>query len=136
MNVKLQEIVGGALQDKFQDSFQKVLDNLKDPNTPFKTKREVDIKLKFTQNETRDDVKCEILVSEKLAPKSAIETSFAMDRDLDTGKVVAEEYGPGIKGQMSFDDVEKEQEIGEKVVDTETGEIKENNVIDFQGKAL
>lgn len=39
-----------------------------------------------------------------------------------TGKVYAQEYGPGIKGQMSFDDVEKNEiEIDGQIVDTENG---------------
>ena len=141
-SIKLQELTGGVLQKKFGESFQKVIENLKDPNTPYKNKRELNIKLKFTQNEARDDVKCEIQVSEKLAPATAIETSFAMDRDLETGEVVAEEYGSNIRGQMSFEDVEHEREVGNhdiemdgKFVDIETGEIKQTKVVDFQ-KAL
>ena len=47
-----------------------------------------------------------------------------------TGKVYAQEYGPGIKGQKSFDDVEKNEiEIDGQIVDTETGEIKEDKSV-------
>lgn len=37
--VKLQEIVGGALQEKFNKAFERVIDNLQDVNTPFKVKK-------------------------------------------------------------------------------------------------
>ena len=49
----------------------------------------------------------------------------------------SEEYGPGIKGQISLDEYQKEQQIDGKTVDTDTGEIieeaKENDgVVDFR----
>lgn len=48
--VGLQDIVGGQLQEKFNRAFEKVVENLQDPNTSFKVKRGIDIKLGFTQN--------------------------------------------------------------------------------------
>ena len=35
-------------------------------------------------------------------------TKFAVGKDLSTGEVEAEEYGPGIKGQMSLEDYQEE----------------------------
>lgn len=43
--VGLQDIVGGQLQEKFNRAFEKVVENLQDPNTSFKVKRGIDIKL-------------------------------------------------------------------------------------------
>ena len=132
--IELRDLVGGALQEQFAKSFEKVVENLQNPNTPYKNSREITIKLKFTQNERRDDVKCGILVAEKLAPQSPMETSFAIGTDLQTGKVYAKEYGKQVMGQLSFNDV---AETGEKV-DAETGEIlpaQSNNVIDFRHAA-
>ena len=37
--VGLQDIVGGQLQEKFNRAFEKVVENLQDPNTSFKVKR-------------------------------------------------------------------------------------------------
>lgn len=68
--VELQELVGGALQEKFSKSFEKVVDNLQDVNTSFKTKRKITITLDFTQNENRDDVSVNVSVVEKLAPSN------------------------------------------------------------------
>lgn len=132
--VNLNEIVGGALQEQFARSFERVVDNLQNPNTPFKNVREITIKLKFTQNEKRDDVKCSINVSEKLAAQAATETSFAIGKDLQTGELYAEEYGKQIRGQMNLKDYETPvQKIGGDVVDTETGEIlKSDTVVDFR----
>lgn len=134
-NVELKELVGGALQEQFGKSFEKVIENLQNPNTPFKNSREITIKLKFTQNEHRDDVKCAVLVSEKLAPQAPLETSFAIGKDLKTGELYAEEYGKQIRGQMHIDDLPEMQVIDGKEVDTATGEIKNEqsgNVVDFR----
>ena len=124
-NVELKELVGGALQEQFGKSFEKIVENLQNPNTPYKNSREITIKLKFTQNEKRDDVKCAVQVSEKLAPQAPMETSFAIGKDLKTGELYAEEYGKQIRGQMSIDDYQAEQPqvIDGKKVDTSTGEI-------------
>ena len=122
-NVELKELIGGALQEQFGKSFEKIVENLQNPNTPYKNSREITIKLKFTQNEKRDDVKCAVQVSEKLAPQAPMETSFAIGKDLKTGELYAEEYGKQIKGQMHIDDIQKAEVIDGKQVDTSTGEI-------------
>lgn len=122
-DVDLRQLVGGALQEKFNHSFTRVLENLQDANTSFKNLREITIKLKFTQNEARNDVKVGIVVAEKLAPQSAIETAFAVGTNLETGDLYAEEYGKQIKGQMSIQDLPsaeaapKEVQPEKKVID-------------------
>ena len=127
-NVELQALVGGALQEKFNKAFAKVVENLQDANTSFKTKRKITIQLDFTQNEARDDVHVDVAVVEKLAPQAPMKTSFAIGKDLKSGELFAEEYGKQVKGQMTFNDLAP----AEPVVDTETGEIKESNVVDFR----
>lgn len=134
--MELRKLVGGALQEQFAKSFEKVVENLQNPNTPFKNSREINIKLKFTQNEKRDDVKCGILVAEKLAPQSPMETAFSVGKDLKTGELFAVEYGKQCNGQVTMDDLNREEN---PVVDTETGEIigkPIDNVIDLRNAAL
>lgn len=115
--VELQNFVGGQLQEKFEHAFEKVLENLQDPNTSFKVKRGITIKLDFVQNEKRDDVLVSVDVSEKLAPQAGMKTSFSIGKDLQTGEIYAEEYGKQIKGQMNLFDI----------MDPETGEVIEQN---------
>lgn len=119
--ISLQEMVGGALQEQFEKSFLRVVENLADPNTPFKDCRKISIELKFTQNEARDDVSCAIRVSEKLAAQAPMQTAFAIGKNLKTGELYAEEYGrhAQVKGQLSVDDVE------DIPVNPDTGEIIE-----------
>lgn len=125
--IDLREMVGGALQDKFQHSFERVMENLQDRNTPFKDKREIIIKMTFVQNEQRDNVVASLKVAEKLASQGELTTQFAMGKDLRTGEVIAEEYGNNqLKGQMALDTRSAD-------VDMETGEVlEEETVVDFR----
>ena len=136
-NIELQNLVGGALQEKFAKSFEKVIANMQDPNTPYKNKRAINIALKLTQNESRDDVQVDIEVSEKLSPQAPMKTAFSVGKDLRTGETFAEEYGKQIKGQMSMNlETYQTAQIDGKEVDMETGEIveevKPDAVIDFK----
>lgn len=124
--IELAELIGGALQEQFARSFENVLENPQNPNTSFKTAREINIKLKFTQSEKRDDMKCAILVSEKLAPQAPMETSFAIGRNLRTGELFAEEYGVQLKMPLEDQTLEMDANIE---VDTETGEVIEKPAI-------
>lgn len=82
--VELKDLVGGALQEKFNKSFEKVIDNLQDVNTSFKVKRKISISLDFVQNEARDDVHVEVAVVEKLAPQA----KFINDPETDLALVL------------------------------------------------
>lgn len=141
--IELKEMVGGALQEQFAKAFENVVENLQNPNTPYKNSREITIKLKFTQNEWRDDVKCAVQVAEKLAPQTPMETSFAIGKNLKTGEIYAEEYGKQLKGQVTLDDIPATTTVDGMEVDTETGEVVNQqsdeastsstlNVIDFR----
>lgn len=125
--IELKELVGGGLQEQFGKSFEKIVENLQNPNTPYKNVREITIKLKFSQNEKRDDVKCAILVSEKLAPQAPMETGFAIGTDLRTGAVYAKEYGKQLRGQLDMDAVMEQPAEPEPVSD--------DNVVDFRNVA-
>lgn len=124
--VDLKEMMGGALQAKFQHSFERVMENLQDRNTPYKDKREIVIKMTFAQNEARDSVIASVKVSEKLASQGELVTQFAMGKDLRTGEVIVEEYGNQLKGQTSMDTSTVAN------VDMETGEVLEDTVVDFR----
>ena len=131
--VNLETFAGGALQEKFDETFERVLKNMQDPNTPYKNKRSITIKINFTQNEDRNDTGVEVSVEAKLAPVTPINTRMAIGTDLKTNKVYAEEYGPQIRGQMSLEDLETPISVDGKEVDPETGEILEKDtVVDFR----
>lgn len=101
--LSLKDIAGGALQEKANAAMERVLDNMQDPNTPWKNKRQINIKIAFSQNEERDDASVEVSVDMKLAPVSPVVTRMAIGKDLHSGKNYVEEYGKQIKGQMSIE---------------------------------
>lgn len=137
MEISLHDVAGGALQEKVNQAFEQVMKNMQDPNTPWKNKRKINLTLTFIQNEDRTDCTCDISVDTKLAAVKPVSTKFCTEKDVSTGEIFAQEYGPGIRGQMSFEDVEqntedKTVEIDGSIVDTETGEIVKDSVIDLR----
>ena len=110
LHVDLGELAGGTLQEKFDREITRVVENMQDPNTPFKESRGITINISFHQGELRDDAKVEISVKSKLASVISAKTNFAMGKDLKSGEVLVREYGKGIPGQMSFSDVIEPEE--------------------------
>lgn len=113
-NVQLEELANGALAEKFQQVLAKEVDNLRDVNTSYKTKRRITIQLDFIQDESREDVRCDVAVGCKLAQPRPMSTRLAIGRDLRTDELYVAEYGKQIKGQMSIDDIVKTDEPEEK----------------------
>lgn len=122
--VNLEEFAGGALQEKFDIAMAQVLANMLDPNTPWKNKREINIKISFEQNEDRDDTTVDVSVVPKLAASKSIGTRMAIGKNIKTGELYAEEYSNQLRGQMSFDDIREDHEDTEKDA--------ENKVVDLR----
>mgnify|MGYP001146102609 FL=1 len=133
--LNLNEIADGALQEKLNAAMRKVLENMQDPNTPYKVKRGITVKLGFTQTESRNDAVVDVSVETKLAPASPIQTMMSIGKDLRNGEVYAEEYGKQVKGQMSLD-MEKLAQVDGDTVDTETGEVVSGTIVDYRKAAL
>ena len=131
--LNLNEIAEGALQEKINAAMRKVLENMQDPNTPYKVKRGITIKIGFTQTESRTDAVVDVSVETKLAPSSPINTMMAIGKDLRNGEVYAAEYGKQVKGQMSLDLEQPVQKIDGDTVNTETGEVvASDKVVDLR----
>lgn len=132
--LELAQIAEGALQENAHAAIEEVVKNMQDPNTPWKNKREVVIKLKFTQNEERNKSACGISVEKKLAPSKPVETNFYLGKDIATGEVFMEEFGNGVRGQMSLGDYVPGQAVDGEIVDPSTGEIigPQDTVVNFK----
>ena len=126
-DINLDDLAGGELGAQFQAAAKKVIENLLDPNTPYKNKRGITIKLTFEQNEQRNDVTVGVQVETKLSPRSPIKTQMAIGKDLRTKELFVEEYGKGIRGQMRMEDLPTDENgnilIEGKAADPKTGEI-------------
>lgn len=106
LNIDLENLAGGELAEKFQEAMKKIVNNMRDPNTPYKNKRNLIIKLTFEQTEDRDDVSIDGQIDVKLAPVKGVKTRMSIGKDLRTGELYAEEYGSGIRGQVKIQDYE------------------------------
>ena len=109
LHVDLSELAGGELQAKFDREITKVIENMKDPNTPYQEARSITIKISLKQTELRDDAKVDISVNSKLAGVISAKTNFAMGKDLKTGEVLIQEYGKQIPGQTTLTDISPEE---------------------------
>lgn len=129
--VSLEQVMGGGLQEQFSKAFDRVIENLSDPNTPFKEARKITIELKFNQNEGRDDVSCAVSVKEKLAAQAPMNTAFMVGKNLKTGEIYAEEYGRHnrLKGQTTFEDMKVNPETGEVLEEKQSVNVE---IVDFR----
>lgn len=127
LEINLDDLAGGELGEQFKDAAKRVVENMLDPNTPYKNKRGITIKLTLEQNEERNDVVVGVQVDTKLAPRSPMKTNLAIGKDLRTNSLYVQEYGRGIKGQVKIEDYPKDKEgniqLEDKSVNPGTGEI-------------
>ena len=119
MNVNLSTLGNGALQSRFNREMEKVVKNMKDPNTPYKDVRKIIITLSFKQDEERNASACKVEVNSKLAKAKSFETNFGIGQDLKTNQYIAKEYHNQIPGQMELEDVKPTAE--------DNGNVKEFN---------
>ncbi|GKX29041.1 hypothetical protein SH1V18_15210 [Vallitalea longa] len=100
----------GALIEQFDAEFEKVLDNIADPNTPAEKARKIQIVLSLKPSSSRRTANIEFQTKSTLVPADKLKTEIAIGRDSD-GRLVAEEFTGGIPGQMKINlDEEKDSE--------------------------
>lgn len=136
-DLSIENLCGGAVQERINRALKKVSDNILDPNTNAKKKRSVSIVLTFIPDEDdREDCTIEANVSMKLVPEEGVRSQLYINKDLTNGIITITEHVKGqIKGQMSFDDLgfvmdENDEDPG---CDPETGEIIEKpEIVDFR----
>ena len=115
MNIDLNKLGNGALQSRFNREMEKVVKNMKDPNTSYKDTRKITIVLTFKQDEERNAASCLVEVNSKLAKTKSFETNFGIGQDLKNGQYIAKEYNNQIPGQLGLEDMEKASEEGSNV---------------------
>lgn len=67
-SVTIGQFAGGALEELFQRELGKVLDNIQDPNIPFKPLRGITIQLSFSPDENRETCAVTLSVKSKITP--------------------------------------------------------------------
>lgn len=101
--MQLSEINSGALQEVFDYEFNKILRNIRDVNTDPKAKRKVTIEMTISPNEKRTIGDIDFKVKHTEAPINGFATAITITED--GRKVVAEEIGNELPGQMNVENV-------------------------------
>lgn len=96
--ISLDNFADGALAEKFNTEFQKVLSNITDLNTEHKTKRRLTLDLVFVSSEDRELALVDIQTKVKLAQPKSVGTRILIGTD-GKGGVMASEFGKQIPGQ-------------------------------------
>ena len=101
--ITLATVLNGAAEERFELSLRKVLENIRDPNTNWKVKRQVQVVLTLEPlDEHRDAISASLVVGTKLAPLAPY-----------TGRLMA-----GKDGFYSKDP--RQMSLGDEPQDTET----------------
>ena len=99
---QLDELMDGALTERFNMEMERVLSNVFDPNTNAKAKRQIQIIIEIAPNERRDAAEFKVDVKSKIAPPEAIAQTVFLHMD-DVGNVTATEMTKEIPGQIDMD---------------------------------
>ena len=102
----LDELMDGAMTERFQQHWDKVMQNVFDPNTDPKAKRQITVVIDITPNERRDAAEYSIDFKTKMAPMRKLAQTIFLHMD-DHGKVTATEVTQQIPGQISMDGSEQ-----------------------------
>ena len=101
--MQLSEINSGALQEVFDYEIDKVLRNIRDVNTDPKAKRKVTIEMTISPNEKRTIGDIDFKVKHTEAPINGFATAITITED--GRKVIAEEIGNELPGQMNVENI-------------------------------
>lgn len=121
VDLKLNKINHGALQEKFEREMDRVLENLLDPNTAPDKKRKVQINMSFVTDDNREMVDMEAEVKSTLVPQKTVTTKILFGED-DEG-IVANELKSGAPGQTYIDPEDGQFKDDKGRTITEEGEI-------------
>lgn len=118
---QLDELMDGALTERFNYEMERVLQNVFDANTNPKAKRQIQIVIDIAPNERRDAAEFKVDVKSKIAPPVAIAQTVFLHMD-DSGNVTATEMTHQVPGQIDMDG--NEQALP-RVVEFGAGKAKE-----------
>lgn len=120
--ISLATLGGGVAAEKFEEEMTKVIENVLDPNTDAKAKREIVIRVTIKPSADRKNGSIAISAQAKLAPATCYEVRGYFGKDK-AGRVHAFEEDPK---QITIDDFVQAQE--EKVTPLQQQPQKEAKV--------
>lgn len=131
IDINILQLAQGAVQEKLDREFEKVFENIQDPNVKATAKRTITLKIDLVPDDVRQVVKTNVSATSKLAPTDPVTTTILTGKDLTTNKIEARELQSGVPGQTYIDEQgDVRTDTGEKVEDIE----KKSKIIDLQEK--
>lgn len=135
IDINILQLAQGAVQEKLDREFEKVFENIQDPNVNAKAKRTITLKIDLVPDDVRQVVKTNVTATSKLAPTDPVTTTILTGKDLTTNKIEARELQSGVPGQTYIDEKgDLRTDTGEPVDVIEKETRKKSKVIDLQEK--
>lgn len=103
------EMAQGAIMEQVNMEVGKIVDNILDPNTDAKKKRQLNLVVDFAPSADRSTVVITATAKSKLLPNNAIQTTLFVGANGQTGEIQAVEMVPQVPGQQAFDGTVQEE---------------------------
>lgn len=135
IDINILQLAQGAVQEKLDREFEKVFENIQDPNVTATAKRTITLKIDLVPDDVRQVVKTNVTATSKLAPTDPVATTILTGKDLTTNKIEAHELQSGVPGQTYIDEKgDLRTDTGDPVDVIEKETKKKSKVIDLQEK--
>jgi hypothetical protein len=135
IDINILQLAQGAVQEKLDREFEKVFENIQDPNVKATAKRTITLKIDLVPDDVRQVVKTNVTATSKLAPTDPVTTTILTGKDLTTNKIETRELQSGVPGQTYIDEKgDLRTDTGEPVDVIEKETRKKSKVIDLQEK--
>ena len=135
IDINILQLAQGAVQEKLDREFEKVFENIQDPNVNATAKRTITLKIDLVPDDVRQVVKTNVSATSKLAPTDPVATTILTGKDLTTNKIEARELQSGVPGQTYIDEKgDLRIDTGDPVDVIEKETKKKSKVIDLQEK--
>ena len=135
IDINILQLAQGAVQEKLDREFEKVFENIQDPNVNAIAKRTITLKIDLVPDDVRQVVKTNVTATSKLAPTDPVATTILTGKDLTTNKIEAHELQSGVPGQTYIDEKgDLRTDTGDPVDVIEKETRKKSKVIDLQEK--
>lgn len=135
IDINILQLAQGAVQEKLDREFEKVFENIQDPNVKATAKRTITLKIDLVPDDVRQVVKTNVTATSKLAPTEPVATTILTGKDLNTNRIEAHELQSGVPGQTYIDEKgDLRTDTGKPVDVVEKETKKKSKVIDLQEK--
>lgn len=135
IDINILQLAQGAVQEKLDREFEKVFENIQDPNVKATAKRTITLKIDLVPDDVRQVVKTNVTATSKLAPTDPVTTTILTGKNLTTNKIEARELQSGVPGQTYIDEKgDLRTDTGDPVDVIEKETKKKSKVIDLQEK--